>query len=137
VTDPSPPPAWVAWAPPLDPPTPGGLPADQAQQIADAVWDTSPHLAAALMWESYAAMLPPTPAVSSVSTGVQSVAYSPAAPTGDYGLAIGRAEWHRSFLVGEVVSVPMIVADPPLAPAMAGQLELPWDWWQRNLEDPP
>jgi hypothetical protein len=121
---------WMAWAPPLDPPVEGGLPLDQAQAIADAVWADDPHLAAALMWESYAAMLPPTPAVASVATGAQSVSYSPAAPTGDYGLAIQRAAWHRSFVTGTVVSVPMVVADPPLAPsaARAGSIG-GGSWW--------
>jgi hypothetical protein len=47
---------WQAWAPPLDPPAAGGLPADAALAIADACWDTDPHLCAALQWESYAAM---------------------------------------------------------------------------------
>jgi len=99
--------AWQSWAPPLDPPTTGGLPYDQAAAIADLYWSSSPHLCAALQWEAYAATLPPTPAVSSVSTGAQSVAYSPAAPTGDYGLAIARAEWHRSFLGVRLASVPL------------------------------
>jgi hypothetical protein len=135
MTVPQPPP-WESWAPPLDPPTAGGLPYDQAQDIADAIWADDPHLAAALMWEAYAAMLPPAPSVSSVSTGVQSVAYSPAAPVGEYGLALSRAAWHRSLASG-LVSVPLEVAPPPIQPAMTGQLELPVDWWQRNLEDPP
>lgn len=121
---------WQAWAPPLDPPTPTGLPEDQAQCIADAYWSDSPHLAAALMWEAYAATLPPSPAVSQVQTGAQSVAYSPAAPVGEYGLAMSRAAWHRSFVTGTVVSVPLETAIP-------GQLPLPLDWWQRNLEHAP
>jgi hypothetical protein len=122
MTTPAPP--WQLWAPPLDPPTAGGLPADLAQDIADATWDDDPHLCAALQWEAYAAMLPPTPAVASVATGAQSVSYSPAAHTGDYGLAISRAQWHRSFVVGQLVSVPMIVAPPPIAAA-----EIPGPWW--------
>ena len=101
---------WQSWAPPLDPPTAGGLPVDEAQCIADAWWPVDAHLCAALMWEAYAAMLPPSPAVSSVSTGAQSVAYSPASPVGEYGLAIGRAAWHRSFVTGQLVSVPLVVA---------------------------
>ena len=101
---------WQAWAPPIDPPTPGGLPADQAACIADDWWEVSPHLCAAMLWEAYAAMLPPTPAVAAVSTGAQSVSYSPAMPGGDYGLAIARAAWHRSFVFGTLVSVPLVVA---------------------------
>jgi hypothetical protein len=103
-------PLWVAWAPPLDPPTAGGVPYDVAAGIAALYWPDNPHLTAALQWEYYAAMLPPTPSVSSVSTGVQSVAYSPAAPSGDYGTALSRAAWHRSFVDGELVSVPLVVA---------------------------
>ena len=98
-------PPWEAWAPPLNPPAAGGLPQDQAQAIADAWWAEDPHLAAALMWESYAATLPQTPAVSQVATGAQSVSYSPAQPAGDYGLALARAAWHRSFTTA--VSVPL------------------------------
>ena len=75
-------------------------------------------------------MLPPTPMVSSVATGAQSVSYAPAAPTGDYGLAIGRAQWHRSFVSGQIVSVPMTVAPPPLAPA-----ETPSPWWPVDIPD--
>lgn len=92
--------SWQAWAPPLDPPKAGGLPADEAEAIAAAWWDSCPHLAAALMWESWAAMLPPAPAVASVATGAQNVAYSPALPLGEVGLAIARAAWHRSFCEG-------------------------------------
>lgn len=99
------PPPWVAWAPPLDPPTPGGLDVYEAEAIAAAHWDDDPHLAAALMWEPYAATLPPSAAVSQVATGSQSVTYNPALPAGDYGLAIGRAAWHRSFC--SLVSVPL------------------------------
>ena len=101
--------AWQAWAPPLDPPTTGGLPVAEAQAIADALWADDPHLAAALMWEHYAATLPPTPVISSVQTGAQSIAYNPAQPSGDYGLAVSRAAWHRSF-TSTLVSVPLRVA---------------------------
>ena len=98
---------WEAWAPPLDPPTAGGLPYDEAQRIAAAWWADDPHLAAALMWESYAATLDPTLAVSMVNTGAQSVSYGTARPGGEYGLAVARAEWHRSFTTA--VSVPLRV----------------------------
>jgi hypothetical protein len=105
------PPAWASWAPPLDPPAPGGLAADDAAQIAEAWWDDDPHLAAALMWEAYAATLPPAAPVSQVATGSQSVTYSPASPPGEYGLAIGRAEWHRSFCT--LATVPLVAAQTP------------------------
>ena len=114
------PPPWESWAPPLDPPTPGGLPVAQAQAIAEGCWAEDPHLAAALMWESYAATLPATPTVSQVATGAQSVSYSPAQPSGDYGLALARAAWHRSFT--SAVSVPL---EPP-----RGSWEDPIQWWE-------
>ena len=124
---------WQAWAPPLDPPTTGGLPLDQAQAIADACWADDPHLCAALQWESYAAMLPPTPAVASVATGAQTVSYSPASPTGDYGLALQRAAWHRS-MSGGATSVPLQTGMPPMYPARtlarAGYSDPPPNWWQ-------
>jgi hypothetical protein len=123
--------AWESWAPPIDPPTAGGLPADEAQCIADQWWTVDPHLCAALMWEAYAAMLPPTPAVASVSTGAQSVSYSPAAPVGAYGLAVQRAAWHRSFVTGQLVAVPLDRA-PPYPPQPRGW---PSHWWP--TEGPP
>ena len=110
-------PPWVSWAPPLDPPTPGGLPAGQAEQIAAAWWDDEPHRAAAEMWEAYAATLPPSASVSSVQTGAQSVVYAPAMAGGDYGLAISRAQWHRS-MCSTAESVPLIRDLPiPVCPA--------------------
>lgn len=102
-------PPWESWAPPLAPTAPGGLPRDEAEAIAAAWWDTDRHLAAALMWESYAATLPPAPAVASVSTGVQSVAYSPALPGGELGAALSRAKWHR-LMAMTAVSVPLRLA---------------------------
>ena len=81
-----------------------------AQAIADDWWVIDPHLCAALQWEWYAAMLPPTPAVAAVSTGAQSVSYIPPAPAGDYGLAIAQAAWHRSFVTGTLISVPLVPA---------------------------
>lgn len=103
---------WQDWAPPTDPPTAGGIPFDVAQAIADASWDSEPHLCAALQWEYYAAMQDPSPSVSQVSTGVQSIAYSPAAPSGEYGKAMSRAQWHRSFLSGYLESVPLVSSIP-------------------------
>ena len=96
---------WESWAPPLDPPVAGGLPYAQAELIASVWWDEDPHEAAAQMWEAYAATLPPTPAIAVVTTGAQSITYGGARPGGDYGLAIARAEWHRSFT--GLVSVPL------------------------------
>jgi len=101
----------VAWAPPLDPSTSGGLPIDQAEALAAALWDECPHCAAAAMWEAYAATLPPELAVSQVVTGVQSVSYGSARPGGQFGLAIGRAEWHRS-MCGGLGSVPLRAGTP-------------------------
>ncbi len=103
--------SWEAWAPPLAPPADGGLPYDEAQAIADAWWDEEPHLAAALMWESYAATLPPSLPVAQVATGMQSVSYGRAVPGGELGAAVTRAAWHRSFL-STLQSVPLRVALP-------------------------
>jgi hypothetical protein len=104
---------WESWAPPLSPPTEGGLDRDEAQAIAGAVWvdggELAMHECAALQWTSYAATLPPAPAVSAVTTGAQSVVYGQPIPGGELGLAIGRANWHRSFLSGQLVSVPLQV----------------------------
>jgi hypothetical protein len=100
---------WQAWAPPLDPPDPRGLPIGQAEAIAAAWWAEFPHEAAALMWEAYAATLPPTLAVASVSTGAQSVVYGQAQPGGEFGLAVARARWHRS-LCSTLASVPLRLA---------------------------
>jgi hypothetical protein len=110
------PPNWTLWAPPLDPPAAGGLPENVAQAIADATWAFDPHLCAALQWEAYAGMLPPTPAVATVSTGAQSVSYQPPLPTGDFGLAMARASYHRSLMMtGE--TIPCEVAAPALTSA--------------------
>jgi len=117
---------WQAWAPPLDPPTTGGLPQDTAQAIADACWSTDPHLCAALQWEAYAAMLPPTPAVANVSTGAQAVSYSPPMPGGDYGLAMARAAWHRS-LRGNAESAELVLAPPAISSVPPGLMPA---WWE-------
>jgi hypothetical protein len=66
------------------------------------------------MWEHYAATLPPAASVSQVATGSQSVTYSPALPSGEYGLAIARANWHRSFTT--LASVPLRAARVPAGP---------------------
>jgi hypothetical protein len=97
--------SWESWAPPLAPPADGGLPVEEAQDIAAAWWECEPHLAAALMWEAYAATLPAELPVSMVTTGSQSVAYGRAVPAGELGAALARAEWHRSFTTA--VSVPL------------------------------
>ena len=89
--------SWESWAPPLSPPADGGLDRDEAEDIAAAWWECEPHLAAALMWESYAASLPPELPVSMVTTGSQSVACGSAMPGGELGAAMARASWHRSF----------------------------------------
>jgi hypothetical protein len=101
-------PDWRAWAPPLDPPTAGGLPEAEALEIVAAYWADDPHEAAMIMWENYAATLAPTPVVAQVATGSQSVSYSPPMPSGEYGLAVARAAWHRSFL-GTLHTAPLVV----------------------------
>ncbi|MBO0816653.1 MAG: hypothetical protein J2P30_16120 [Actinobacteria bacterium] len=110
---------WELWAPPLDPPEAGGLPRWRAEEIAAAWWECDPHLAAALMWESYAAMQPTEPAVRSVQTGVQAVTYD--APGGKFALAMARAAWHRS-MAGNLGSV-------PLASTLERPAIDPTAWW--------
>lgn len=121
--------SWRLWAPPLDPPAEGGLPEAYAEEIAAAYWAADQWLALALMWEAYAASLPPEPAVVSVSTGVQSVGYS-GGGGGQFAQAMARAQWFRSQM-GSLKSVPLRVAEPEAAE--------PWpvDWWQRNYGEPP
>jgi hypothetical protein len=114
---------WESWAPPLAPPAEGGLSRDDAAAIAAAWWDDDPHLAAALMWEAYAATLPPALAVAQVSTGAQSVSYGRATPGGDLGAAMSRAAWHRS-MADTSGSVPLEVVPPPGRPRPVG---LAWE----------
>lgn len=97
-------PLWQQWAPPLDPPTEGGLPERTAQAIYDAIWPADPYLAAAMMWESYAATLPTEASVVQVATGAQSVTYAAGTGGGAFGLAIARAKWFRS-MAGSLTSV--------------------------------
>ena len=91
-------PAWESWAPPLFPPTEGGLDRGEAQSIADAWWDEDRHVCAMLMWEFYAATLPPELPVAMVTTGSQAVSYGQPTPGGEVGAALARAQWHRSFV---------------------------------------
>jgi hypothetical protein len=121
VTTPDRPPTWELWAPPLAPPTEGGLPYEYAAEIAEAWWEADPHLCAALQWEAYAGMLPAALAVAQVSTGAQSVSYGRATPGGDLGAAMARAAWHRSFT--GAVSVPLETAPPTL---VRGSLPAVW-----------
>lgn len=118
-------PDWVRRSlPPLRPPADDGLDVDDALGfLAEAAprW----HLGLAWCWEAYASTLDPSPSVVSVSTGVQSVSYNPASPSGPYGVAMARATWHRGQL-GTLHSEPL---------GRGHRLELPVDWWQRNLED--
>lgn len=109
---------WEKWAPPLVPPAEDGLPRAEAEEIAAQWWDCDPHMAAALMWESYAATLPPSPPVVSVQTGVQSVNYGqPYA-----GPALVRAAWHRG-LAGNASSLPLrsAMGDPDPDAADCGE----------------
>jgi len=121
---------WRPWAPPLNPPTAGGLDEATAEAIAAATWDSDPHLCAALQWEAYAATLPPSPSVAQVSTGAQSVAYSPPMPGGDYGAAMARAAWHRS-LMSSIATVPLTQAAPAVSSVGEpwGDTSWPGEWW--------
>jgi hypothetical protein len=122
-------PLWQLWAPPLDPPVEGGLPLATAQQIAAAVGDCDPWLAAALMWETWAATLPTEAGVIQVATGSQSVTYSN--PGGQFALAMARAEWLRGMR-GSLASVRVRVAIEEGPPCW---WEL--DWWQANRCETP
>jgi hypothetical protein len=55
------------------------------------------------------------------------VSYSPSGPVGEYGLAISRANWHRSFL-DQLVSVPLRVA-----PVELPELPIDADWWPAEI----
>jgi hypothetical protein len=100
---------WHGWFPP-------GLDEATAARIAEQWWQSDPHWAAYLAWTAYAATLPAGQPVSSVNTGAQSVSYSPAAPAGEYGAALARAEWHRSKSSGSLLSVPLTVGGGPRGP---------------------
>jgi len=110
------PPRWESWAPPMSPPHERGLDRDQAEAIAAAWWETDCHLASALMWEAYAAILPPALAVAQVATGGQSVSYGTAVPPGELGLALSRAAWHRA-LAATAGSVELVLARRAATPA--------------------
>jgi hypothetical protein len=97
---------WQAWAPPLDPPVTGGLPVADAELIAAAWWAVDRHRCAAELWTSYAATLPPSPAIAQATTGMQSATFSPPMPGGELGAALARAAWHRTFCP-TLVSVPL------------------------------
>jgi hypothetical protein len=116
---------WELWAPPLDPPVPGGLPRDLAEQAAAA--GDCPHCVAAMLWEAYAGMLPPSPAVASMSTGAQSVSYAAQGGGSEAGLAMARADWHRLMCTGTLSSVPLRVA--PADDDFLYLQELP-GWWE-------
>ena len=90
---------------------PPALPAALADPIRAQWWDTDRHWCAYLAWTAYAATLPPAQEVSSVATGTQSVSYSPAAPSGELGAALKRADWHRRQSGrGGLVSTPLAVS---------------------------
>jgi hypothetical protein len=120
--------SWRAWAPPLNPPDERGLPEAYAEEVAALYWLTDPWLAAAMMWEAYAAGLPPEAPVVQVATGVQSVTYG-AGGGGAWAQAMARAEQFRAMR-GSLHSVPLRLSVPP------GPEPWPDDWWQRDYDDP-
>jgi hypothetical protein len=67
---------------------------DEAKDAYAGLFPTDPHRAAAAAWSGYAATLPATPQVSSVSTGDQSVSYTRGGSV--YDAAVQRADWHLS-----------------------------------------
>ena len=102
-------PGWMAWAPPLNPPDPAGMPLAVAQGIADEFWPDQPYLTAGLQWQWYALSLPVAPTVTTVSTGVQSVGY--ATGSSPFALAMERAQWYLDQGQGSLVSVPLSAGD--------------------------
>ena len=115
------------WFPPVDPPVDGGLPLDDAEAIADEWWDDDPFYAAGLAWQHYAAQLvasgggdggvPSSGAVTSVSTGIQSVSFSDPVVMAAYGEAERKAEWffsHSTHGSGGLVSLPLSRANVPI-----------------------
>ena len=56
----------------------------------------------------------------------QAVNYGAATPGGELGLALGRAEWHRSFVTGQLITIPLVVA-PLDNPVCA--VGVPPPWW--------
>ena len=81
------------------------MPLEVAQGIADA-YPGQPYLIAGLQWQWYALSLPATPAVASVNTGVQSVAYAGSGSAFD--AAMARADFFFGQAFGTLVSVPLI-----------------------------
>jgi hypothetical protein len=118
---------WEAWAPPLNPPDPAGMPREVAQGIADTYWPGEPYICAGLQWQWYALSLKPAPAMSSVSTGVQTVSYANAKSAFD--AAMERAQWFFDAEFGSLVSVPLVsnVADAAWGPAWAPLRDM--NWW--------
>ena len=71
------------------------MPPEMPQEDKDAWaerYPTDPHRAAGEAWEAWAATLPVTATVTSVSTGDQSVTYKDG--VSEYDAAVQRAEWH-------------------------------------------
>lgn len=96
---------------------PEGMDPADKQEYLDAHPD-DPHAAAAEAWEAWAASMEPTGAdgVRSVSTGAQSVTYE-GNGSGAYGVALSRANWHRTR--ARVKSVPVGNAYAEAAPVAA------------------
>ena len=81
---------------------PPDMPSEDQDAYAD-LFPEDPHRAAAEAWGAWAATLTATPAVSSVSTGDQTVQYASGASS--YDAAMQRANWHASR--AKVLSVPL------------------------------
>lgn len=75
----------IDWMPPL---------LDDARKAEIAAEVSDPHMAAAVAWEEWAATLDVEGAVTSVSTGAQTITY--AKGHSPWQAAMDRASWHRS-----------------------------------------
>lgn len=72
-------------------------------------WPGRPHCMAAMLWDRYAATLPPTVVAAAVTTGMQSVTFGGPTATGAAGTAMARADWHRERCNGgSLVAVPLV-----------------------------
>ena len=115
-------PPWLAWRPRWTRPRLAAA-LRRGRPHRRRVLVDDPHLAAELMWTSYAATLDPEPAVASVTTGAQSVVYSGAAGGGAFGRAVARAQWHHDQRGAQ--SVPIELTNPTRPDA--GR---PPSWWE-------
>lgn len=113
---------------------PEGMPADEKAAWA-AAYPLSPHRAAALAWEAWAATLTDPAAlalggVESVTTGAQSIEYANGMTEHD--VALARARWHWARVPGAAIRSPDYPPVPAVDPCLNGRL-LPPTWRDDTL----